>query len=137
MTRILLDTCAVIWTGNEVQISTDAISAINQCHMRNEKLFVSPVTAWELGMLVARGRYRFSMNVLEWFAKYMTNEAVAPSKLTPEDLIASSYLPGKPPNDPADRIIIATARQYGYRIMTRDRKILDYANEGHVKAIAC
>ncbi len=137
MTRILLDTCAVIWTGNNTKISTAADTAIDQCHGRGEKLLVSPVTAWELGLLVSKGRYRFSSNVDEWFAKFMENTAVESSKLTSDDLIASSYLPGTPPNDPADRIIIATARQYGYRIMTRDSKILDYASEGYVNAIAC
>jgi PIN domain nuclease of toxin-antitoxin system len=59
------------------------------------------------------------------------------TELTPEVLISSSYLPGSPPRDPADRIIAATARVQGYRLVTRDRLLLDYAEAGHVEALAC
>lgn len=137
MTTILLDTCAVIWTGKSEKIAPLAVVAIDQSYDNNNRLHVSPITAWELGILVARGRYRFSMEVDEWFAKYMARSMSSLAKLSPADLIASSFLPGNPPTDPADRIIIATARQYGFHIMTRDAKILNYANEGHVNAIAC
>ena len=52
-------------------------------------------------------------------------------------LIASTDLPWETHSDPADRILIATAREYGLRILTRDRKILDYAAKGHVMALPC
>jgi PIN domain nuclease of toxin-antitoxin system len=52
-------------------------------------------------------------------------------------LIASSFLPGKPPRDPVDRIIAATARELGATLVTRDRMLLDYGEQGHVKIIAC
>jgi PIN domain nuclease of toxin-antitoxin system len=63
-------------------------------------------------------------------------EAV-PTDLGIEILADSCALPGKPPNDPADRIIIATARESDMTIVTRDRLILDYARAGHVRAMAC
>lgn len=99
--------------------------------------FISPITAWELGTLVSKGRIPTSVSEHVWLGRVLALPYVEYSHLTPDILINSSYLPGHPPNDPTDRIIIATARQYGYRIMTRDKKILDYANEGHVNAIAC
>jgi len=46
-------------------------------------------------------------------------------------------LPGAPPADPADRIIAATARLHGYRVITRDGKLLSYAAQGHILATAC
>ena len=52
-------------------------------------------------------------------------------------LVASTTLPGTPPNDPADRIIIATARAFGYVLATRDAKILEYGAQGHVRVVAC
>ena len=55
----------------------------------------------------------------------------------PDVLIASSCLPDTPPRDPVDRILAATAREYGYRLMTRERPLLDYATQGHVQALAC
>ena len=52
-------------------------------------------------------------------------------------LITSSFLPGIPPPDPADRIIAATVREFGYTLMTRDRVLLDYADQGHMQALIC
>jgi PIN domain nuclease of toxin-antitoxin system len=59
------------------------------------------------------------------------------AELTPEVLIASQELPGELHRDPADRILGATARQYGYRLLTRDKPLLAYAEAGHLQAIAC
>ena len=59
------------------------------------------------------------------------------AELSPQILIASSFLPGDPPGDPADRILAATAREYGYTLVTRDRPLLDYAKQGHLQALAC
>lgn len=52
-------------------------------------------------------------------------------------LIESSFLPGDIHSDPADRIIIATARANDFTVVTRDSAILDYARQGYVRAIAC
>ena len=70
-------------------------------------------------------------------ARVAAHPAVALAPMPPEVLIASSWLPGAPPPDPADRIIIATARHYGLAVMTRDARILDYAAEGYVRAVKC
>jgi PIN domain nuclease of toxin-antitoxin system len=51
--------------------------------------------------------------------------------------IAASSLPGRFHRDPADCLLIATAREFGVPLVTRDRRILDYAGQGHVDAIAC
>jgi PIN domain nuclease of toxin-antitoxin system len=57
--------------------------------------------------------------------------------MSPDLLISSSFLPGAPPRDPADRIIAATAREYGYVLVTRDRLLLEYAEQGHIQALVC
>jgi PIN domain nuclease of toxin-antitoxin system len=57
--------------------------------------------------------------------------------LSPDLLIASSYLPGKPPKDPTDRILAATARELGATLVTRDRTLLDYGKQGHVAVLEC
>ncbi|RMF36146.1 MAG: type II toxin-antitoxin system VapC family toxin [Alphaproteobacteria bacterium] len=134
---LLLDTCAVVWAGNGDRLADAAIAAINDDHARGEALQVSPITAWELGMLVARGRLRLARGVTSWFATFLDRSTARLAGLTPATLIASSFLPETPPRDPADRIIIATAREEGMTILTRDRRILDYAAEGHVQALEC
>ena len=72
---------------------------------------------------------------LSWFDTLTSR--VGRADMPPSVLIASCYLPHSPLRDPADRIIAATARRFGYRIMTRDRPLLDYAEAGHLSAIAC
>jgi PIN domain nuclease of toxin-antitoxin system len=57
--------------------------------------------------------------------------------VTPEILIDAVELPGTPPNDPADRFLIATARQHGLRLVTRDALILAYGQGGHVLTLEC
>ena len=59
------------------------------------------------------------------------------AKLTVGVLMESSFLPSRINNDPTDRIIAATAREYGFMVMTRDRALLDYAKQGHLSAIEC
>ena len=51
--------------------------------------------------------------------------------------MASAFLPGSPPSDPADRIIAATARAENLVLITRDRKLLSYSAEGHLRGLAC
>jgi PIN domain nuclease of toxin-antitoxin system len=57
--------------------------------------------------------------------------------MSPDLLIAASFLPGKPPRDPVDRIIAATAREYGFTLITRDRALLEYGEQEHVRVLAC
>jgi PIN domain nuclease of toxin-antitoxin system len=131
-TQILLDTCAVIWISEDEQIAPEATVALNRA-----EAFVSPMTAWEVGLLIARGRLTSPMSPQAWFRRVVDQPRVTLSELTTDMLIASSFLPGEPPSDPVDRILIATAREHGLVLMTRDRALLDYAEQGHLEAIAC
>jgi PIN domain nuclease of toxin-antitoxin system len=137
MSALLLDTCAVIWIAESEPIAAGAAEALDASARNGLSVFVSPMSAWELGMLVARGRLTITMNPEAWFERLLTVPGVALSALTVGTLIASSFLPGVPPRDPVDRIIAATAREGGYRLVTRDRRLLDYAEEGHLSAIEC
>ncbi len=134
---LLLDTCAIIWISGGEPVAGAAIDEMTKTGAGGISTFISPISAWELGLLVSKGRLPASVNERAWLGKLLLLPEVEYSDLSPDVLIDSSYLPGTPPSDPADRIIIATARQQGLRIMTRDRKILDYADAGHVNAIPC
>lgn len=133
---ILLDTCALIYMM-EGQLSAEAEGALSEAYASNRLALVSPVSAWEIGLLSARGRLRIAADPLSWFRRASTRPGVALSRLPDDVLIASSFLPGTAPHDPADRIIIAAARSIGAAVMTRDRSILAYGREGHVATIAC
>jgi predicted nucleic acid-binding protein len=72
-----------------------------------------------------------------WFSDFMASRAIVLVALTAETLIDSWSLPSPLHNDPADRVILATARAMDAPVMTRDKRILNYAAEGHVRAIPC
>ena len=137
MIPILLDTCALIWLAEEIPIAKAARDAITDAATNDQPIFISPISGWEIGLLISSGRLRLPLPPDAWFERVLAAPGVQLAELLPRVLIASSFLPGAPPRDPADRIIAATARNGDYRIMTRDRLLLDYAAQGHVKALAC
>lgn len=135
--RLLLDTCAAIWLVEGAPLADTARAAINAAYARGDAVLVSPITAWEIGLLISRGRVTAPITPSAWFRQLVSMEGIALATLPIEALIGSSFLPATPPRDPADRMIIATAREAGLAIVTRDRLILDYAAAGHVLAIPC
>lgn len=134
---LLLDTCAAIWLTNLDPVSDEAVSALRETRESGKYVYVSPITAWEMGLLTARGRVRLLMTAQRWFERLLEAPGLQLSDMPPDILIASSFLPGSPPADPADKIIAATAREYDYTLLTRDRPLLDYAEQGHIRAIRC
>jgi len=137
MHNILLDTCAMIWIVDDDWLEPTAMQELELACGNGEQILVSPISALEMGNLIAKGRYETKMNGRAWFRMAMSHEPLAYAELLPGVMLDSTSLPGNPPRDPADRIIIATAREYGYRVMTRDSKILNYAEQGHVSVIPC
>lgn len=133
---ILLDTCALIWLANEEPLRPAALMAIDEAAAQERGVVVSPISAWEIGQLAARGRIMLTLDPRDWFQQAL-RAGLALAPMPPEVLIASSYLPGEGLRDPADKIIAATARAYRYRLMTRDKPLLDFGAAGHVEAIAC
>ena len=133
---ILLDTCALIWLANNERLRSAAIDALREMETTPAGILASPISAWEVGQLVAKGRLRLSKDPMSWFQELL-DRGVALAPMPPLVLVRSSFLPDARLHDPADRIIAATAREFGYRLMTRDRPLLEFADAGHAQAIAC
>jgi PIN domain nuclease of toxin-antitoxin system len=110
---------------------------LEEAYETRAAVYVSPITAWEIGLLVSRGRLSLLIKPQLWFQRLFDVLNFRLAEMSPEILIASSFLPGAPPRDPADRIMAATAREYGYVLVTRDGPLLDYAEQGHIQAVAC
>jgi len=134
---LLLDTCALIWLAHAEPVADTALRAMAAAARDGEPVYVSPMSAWEIGMLSARGKLALSIDPLVWFQRVLRVQGVELADLTPRILIGSSYLPGTPPRDPMDRIIAATARENDYRLITRDKHLLAYADAGHLNVLAC
>jgi len=133
---ILLDTCAALWTTEAPGWSKAAEQAITEADRTGVPVYVSPISAWEVGLLVARGRLALRLPPKLWFRE-LSDAGIRTAALTPDVFVDASFLPGDLHKDPADRILAATARTFGYRLMTRDRPLLAYAAAGHLQAIAC
>ena len=133
---LLLDTCAALWiVANELSRPTAELLA--DALESGYPTYVSPITAWEIGNLARKGRFKSHYPPQRWFEILMSTPNTQLAELTPQVLMGSAFLPGDLPKDPADRIIAATAREYGYTVMTRDRALLDYAEQGYLAAVAC
>lgn len=132
MSDLLLDTCAMLWLTQGIELKDEARTAIAE---RN--LHVSPITAWEIANLARKNRIVVAMPIATWFRQAVEKMEARMPQLTIDLLADSCALPGDPPSDPADRIIIATARESGLAIVTRDSAILSYSRAGHVQSLVC
>jgi PIN domain nuclease of toxin-antitoxin system len=134
---LILDTHAAIWLFENMPMARLATEAINAASFDGTPLLVSPITALEVGQLASRGRIDLSMTPQRWFRGLLSTPGVHLAELSTDILIASSFLPGTPPRDPMDRILIATARDLAATLVTRDRALLDYAEAGHLGVLKC
>jgi len=134
---VLLDTCAAIWLMSGDPLTPASRSVIRAARAANLGVYVSAITAWEIGTLASKGRIQLTLLPEVWLETLLALPGVRLAEATPKILLASTELPGTPPADPADRIIAATARQHGYLLITRDSQLLAYAAEGHIQVTVC
>ena len=102
MSPLLLDTCAAIWIAEGIALAREATQALDEAYDASVPAYVSPITAWEIGLLVARGRLTLLIKPELWFARLMEVLNLRQADMSADVLIASSFLPGSPPRDPAD-----------------------------------
>ena len=133
----LLDTCTAMYLIANEPMSEAANAAMDRSVDAGIPLRVSPITAWEVGLLALSGRFKSSLSPQRWFERLCGTPGIQLCDLTGDILLGASFLPGKIHKDPADRIIAATAREFGFTVMTRDRALLAYAAEGYLSAVEC
>ncbi|MDB5832440.1 MAG: twitching motility protein PilT [Caballeronia sp.] len=129
---IILDTHTLIWWAtNDAALSKRAKNAIEREQAGGE-IIVSAISAWEIAMLVERETVAFSMDVEDWLATVAQIPGVRFAPVDVDISVKSVQLPGEFHKDPADRLIVATARKFAAPLVTKDLKIRAYA---HVKTI--
>lgn len=128
--RLLIDTHVLLWLiegygslGSESRAAIDA-SARQNC------LFISAITPWEIGLLVSKGRLQLNADVMQWIRSALSLPGVTLASLEPEIAVASTRLPFEMHPDPADRILVATARYLGATLVTADQTLLAMAAKG-------
>ena len=132
---IVLDTHVLVWAvdGN-ARLGRAARAAIEETG-RTDRIGVSAITPWEIALLAERGRLRLGRDVGGWIDAALGLPGVHLMPIEPAIAIDSVRLPGSFQADPADRLIVATARHCAAPLLTADRAILDYAAGGHVHVV--
>jgi len=135
---LLLDTHIWIWLSfGTPGVFSPAMQKRLDLSSRANPLYVSFISAWEVAMLSAKGRLNLDMPTQAWIEQSLSHPALRLIALDdPAVAVESNELPGDFHADPADRLLVATARIGGYTLVTRDQKILDYGKAGYVNVLA-
>lgn len=135
MSLVLLDTHAWVWLLNgDPKIGQKARDAIEHS-LSDEAVLLSAISPWEVAMLVSQGRLALDRDIGEWVQAAVGLTGIRVEPVSPEIAVASTRLPGSIHADPADRLIVATARHLGAVLVTDDRLLLDYAATGYLKVM--
>jgi PIN domain nuclease of toxin-antitoxin system len=123
---LLLDTNALLWlSGGSNRLGRSARSAIKVA-IDNEAALFSAISVWETAVLVSKGRYTLGQSVDGWRADLL-DVGLAEVPLDGRIAALAGTLDGLHP-DPADRFISATAIRLGARLMTSDRRLIQWAS---------
>ncbi|HJX15764.1 MAG TPA: type II toxin-antitoxin system VapC family toxin [Candidatus Deferrimicrobiaceae bacterium] len=133
---LLLDTHVWLWVVGGVEpLKRSVLSTVEEA-ARGGRIRVSAISVWEVAMLEAKGRIRLTKDCLAWVQEALAAPGTSLVPLSPEIAVESSRLPGTFHGDPADRILVATARLLGGTLLTRDDRILAYGKGKHVSVKA-
>jgi len=130
--RTLLDTHAWLWwVSEDRRLSSRAKAAIEKSQ-HDEDLWLSLISIWELAKKVEKNQLELDRPLDQWLDLATTMPGLHLAELTRQILVESCQLPQPFPGDPADQIIVATARRESAVGLTKDRNIRDYA---HVRTL--
>jgi PIN domain nuclease of toxin-antitoxin system len=133
--ELLLDTHALVWLmfGDE-KLGQSATASIREA-AREDRLLLSAITPWEIALLVSKKRINLYRDVMDWIREALLTPGLKLQPLEPEIAVASTRLPFEMHPDPADRILVATARQLGATLVTADKALLNLAKKGNFKVL--
>ncbi|MCY3604206.1 MAG: type II toxin-antitoxin system VapC family toxin [Gammaproteobacteria bacterium] len=132
---IVLDTHALVWAVNGDERLGRKTKELISGTARTGRVAISAITPWEIALLVEKGRLGLANETQTWIEAALALPGIYLAPIEPAIAIDSVRLPGEFHADPADRLIIATARYHDAPLVTADRAILSYAASGPVEAL--
>ena len=132
---LLLDTHVLVWSVRESPRLESVTKKVLNEAARQSLIVISAITPWEIGLLVNKGRLELEADVMEWIREALAKPGVRLAPLDPEIAVASTRLPFEMHADPADRILVATARRLGATLVTADGALLDLSKKGYFRAL--
>ena len=127
---LLLDTHTLVWSINEGPRLGKNVKESIRLAGDEGRVLISAITPWEIALLVSKGKLTLGVDVMDWVHDVLTVPGVTLVALEPEIAVASTRLPFEMHGDPADRILVATARHMGATLVTADRSLLEMASKG-------
>lgn len=133
--QLVLDTHVLVWlVEGHGSLGANAHAAIDKATRQNCVL-VSAITPWEIALLVSKNRLKLDRDAMQWLRDALSRPGVTLVALEPEIAVASTRMPFEMHPDPADRILVATARHLGATLVTADKTLLAIAKEGYFRAM--
>lgn len=123
--KALLDTHILLWWFNSESRLSPEQKKVLQSASEEEPLWVSDITLWEIATLSSLGRIELSLPLREWLEQATAPPLVRRLPITPAVAAEVAALPDSFHRDPADRIIVASARVLGATLLTRDSRIIE------------
>lgn len=124
MRGVLLDTHILLWwRTNSRSLSRDQVRCIEQCELSGEPLSLSAISLWELAKMADRGRVEPDGPIENWLEEIEQHPLIQVLPVNARIAAESVQLGAGFPRDPADQIIVATARCHGLRLLTADERI--------------
>lgn len=131
---IVLDTHVLVWTMEDDDRLGPTARRLIQGETGSGRILVPAISLWEIAILVAKERLALGQDVRTWIDKVSSLDGLAIADLLPHISLDAVSLPGSFHADPADRMIVATARYHQAQLVTADPQILSYAAQGHLIA---
>ena len=123
--RALLDTHVLLWWLEPSRRLSPAQREVLARAGEPDPLWVSDISLWEIATLVELGRIRLQLPLREWLERVTAPPLVRRVGISPAIAAELAALPASFHRDPADRILVATARVFGATLLTQDRRIAD------------
>lgn len=135
MNGFLLDTHVWIWYVNgSDELNKPTCKTITSALYHHEAS-IAAISLWEICMLDKKQRIVLEMPCLEWMHKFLELTRIQVLPITASIAAESCNLPGVFHEDPADRMIIATARIERLTMITRDQRILKYGKNKYISVV--
>ena len=126
----LLDTHILIWWVNGSSRLSPAQREVVASASVESPLLVSDISLWEVATLQSLGRIELAIPLRTWLDKAVAPPLVRRHGISPAIAAELATFPDSFHRDPADRILVATARVLGATLLTKDRRIIDSALVG-------
>ncbi|MDB6081759.1 MAG: hypothetical protein JWO53_1031 [Chlamydiia bacterium] len=130
--KLVFDTHVFFWYMLGDSTLSSKFRKTVECEKPLTSILISPISIWEIGMLVEKGRIILEMDSLDWIEKALAYPGFQVAPISPQIAVLSTRLPGTLHGDPADRILIATAFENHAVLVTCDEKILQYGRDNFI-----